>query len=42
MAGDEPPAPPKHGYFAEGAIVGVMVDMDRGMLAFYKDGQDLG
>lgn len=38
---DEIPAPP-YGYFDEGCIVGVCVDMQRGVLSFYKDGYDLG
>lgn len=28
--------------FKAGSIVGVLVDMDRGMINFYKDGRDLG
>lgn len=42
MDEEERPEPPKHGHFVEGAIIGVLLDMDRGMLAFFKDGQDLG
>jgi hypothetical protein len=33
---------PKWGYFVEGSMVGVLVDMDRGVMNFYKDGLDLG
>ena len=34
--------PPRYGLFRQGCIVGVLVDMDRGTINFYKDGQDLG
>ena len=33
---------PKHGLFGVGTIVGMMIDQDRGMINFYKDGNDLG
>ena len=33
---------PKYGLFTPGSIVGVLVDMDRGAINFFKDGQDLG
>lgn len=33
---------PKYGYFWEGSLIGVLVDMDRGSMSFFKDGLDLG
>jgi hypothetical protein len=33
---------PRFGHFISGTILGVMIDMDRGILSFYKDGNDLG
>ena len=33
---------PKYGYFTDGCVIGVSVDMDRGIVSFYKDGHDLG
>jgi hypothetical protein len=33
---------PKFGYFTEGCIIGMCLDMDRGILSFFKDGHDLG
>ena len=33
---------PKHGHFVEGTLIGVFIDMDRGIINFFKDGQDLG
>lgn len=33
---------PRYGHFYEGSIVGILVDMDRGSINFYKDGIDLG
>ena len=33
---------PKHGYFEEGSIVGIFIDLERGIMSFYKDGRDLG
>jgi len=33
---------PKFGFFEQHSIVGIMLDMDRGFLNFYKDGVDLG
>ena len=33
---------PKFGLFTPGTIVGVLVDMDRGAINFFKDGNDLG
>ena len=38
----DPLNPPKHGLFYEGTIMGVLLDMDRGTLNFFKDGVDLG
>jgi len=32
----------KYGFFTQGCVVGVLLDMDRGILNFYKDGNDLG
>lgn len=34
--------PPEQGLFKVGSIVGMLVDMDRGIISFYKDGQELG
>ena len=28
--------------FVEGTVVGLLVDMDRGIISFFKDGKDLG
>lgn len=39
---DDNTAPPKHGLFAVGNIIGMLVDIDRGMINFYKDSNDLG
>lgn len=33
---------PKHGHFIEGTLIGVFLDMDRGIVNFFKDGIDLG
>jgi hypothetical protein len=33
---------PKFGLFATGTVVGTLVDMDRGVISFFKDGNDLG
>ena len=33
---------PKYGFFREGCTIGVLIDMDRGSMNFYKDGYDLG
>jgi hypothetical protein len=33
---------PKFGLFGVGSVIGVLVDMDRGVISFYKDGHDLG
>jgi len=33
---------PKFGLFEAGCVVGVLIDMDRGILSYYKDGNDLG
>lgn len=33
---------PRYGYFTEGCLIGVLVDMDRGSMNFFKDGFDLG
>ena len=33
---------PKYGNFEEGCIIGILIDMDRGILNFFKDGYDLG
>jgi len=38
---EETPEPP-YGYFDVGCVVGVCVDMQRGIINFYKDGYDLG
>ena len=35
-------AEPKYGYFVQGSIIGLQLDADRGVLNFYKDGEDLG
>ena len=34
--------PPRFGLFRQGCVIGVLVDMDRGTLNFFKDGIDLG
>lgn len=34
--------PPKFDVFKPGSVIGVLLDMDRGLLHFYKDGNDLG
>lgn len=33
---------PRFGHFREGTIIGCQIDMERGVISFYKDGQDLG
>jgi len=33
---------PKFGLFGVGTIMGMMIDQDRGMINFFKDGNDLG
>ena len=33
---------PEFGLFVTGTIIGVLLDMDRGFIRFYKDGNDLG
>ena len=33
---------PAFGDFEVGTVVGVLIDIDRGMINFYKDGNDLG
>ena len=33
---------PEFGYFQVGTILGMLVDMDRGVINFFKDGVDLG
>jgi hypothetical protein len=33
---------PDHGWFEVGSIIGVLVNIDRGSVHFYKDGKDLG
>ena len=38
----EAPEVVSYGPFTEGSIVGVLLDMDRGVIRFYKDGNDLG
>lgn len=42
MEGGEGGAEPEFGLFSIGTIVGVLLDMDRGVINFYKDGNDLG
>ena len=32
----------RFGVFAETNVVGCLVDIDRGIISFYKDGHDLG
>lgn len=34
--------PPKYGFFEVGSIIGICVDLDRGFINLYKDGNDLG
>jgi hypothetical protein len=34
--------PPKYGLFTAGTVVGLLIDLDRGIINFYKDGNDLG
>ena len=34
--------PPLYGVFRKETIIGCLVDMDRGLISFYKDGNDLG
>ena len=38
----EVPEVVSYGPFTEGSLVGVLLDMDRGVIRFYKDGNDLG
>ena len=38
----EPNKKPKYGNFSEGATVGMLIDRDRGIINFFKDGNDLG
>ena len=33
---------PKFGLFERNTVVGVLLDMDRGVLTFFKDGNELG
>ena len=33
---------PRFGHFREGTIIGCQIDMERGVISFFKDGQDLG
>ena len=33
---------PKFGLYTVGTVFGILVDMDRGVISFYKDGNDLG
>jgi hypothetical protein len=39
---EEKVIPPKFGWFEVGSVIGVMLDMDRGYISFFKDGNDLG
>jgi hypothetical protein len=34
--------PPRFGLFEIGTVIGVLIDIDRGVINFYKDGNDLG
>ena len=34
--------PPKYGFFQVGSVVGLLIDLDRGIINLYKDGNDLG
>jgi hypothetical protein len=38
----EPFPCPKYGFFTQECVVGIAIDMDRGIMSFYKDGHDLG
>ena len=38
----DPMNKPKYGLFNQGTIIGILVDMDRGSINFFKDGIDLG
>jgi hypothetical protein len=33
---------PKFGCFEVGCVIGILVDIDRGSISFFKDGHDLG
>jgi hypothetical protein len=33
---------PKYGDFEVGTVVGMLVDVERGIISFFKDGYDLG
>lgn len=38
----EPNKQPKFGHFVEGCVVGILIDRDRGVINFFKDGNDMG
>ena len=38
----EPNKQPKYGHFVEGSVIGMLIDRDRGIINFFKDGNDLG
>lgn len=38
----EPDKNPKLGYFVEGSIIGMLIDRDRGIINYFKNGNDLG
>jgi hypothetical protein len=38
----EPDKQPKFGHFVEGSVIGMLIDRDRGIINFFKDGNDMG